>query len=350
MYSSFADEGLTPPSFCPDDSGKFSLEFKSSIELEALHKEKPKSSLLKGLSSTSSVESDKKVLDFLNSPALPNDCHIIKNDHDKPIQFGLTVPLTKEDIQKDCTLRSDAALLVQGLGCLKELDKAIDTLPNLNEDKFGMLSGLKGFSQLAINSLSPVTHKAMALALDNRKSLRTKASINIAEPELKSSLVEGDPWSTSLYPSDSTKVLLESKKVPALRAINVKQASKKSINHQKPMNKVLAGKLLKAKQASNSHKSLKTYHHNRRPYYDLPYNKRNNYNRSYYNPAPKVQGNPPPASAQGIIRPRDAPEESKANQQAAPSVKEEVPPSKLFRGTRGRGRGYFRGNRGGSRQ
>ena len=209
-----------------------------------------------------------------------------------------------------------------------------------------MLSGLKGFSQLAINSLSPVAHKSMNLALDHRKSLRSKASINIAESDLRTSLIEEDPWSMSLYPSDSTKVILESKKVPALRSINIKPTPRKLTGQQKPMNKAMAGRLLKAKQAASSQRALNSY--NCRQFQELPY-KRNIYNPPRYNPASQGQRPNSSAPSQGIIRAREAPAIPNSVQPVS-SDKEEAPPSKLFRGSRGRGRGSYRGNQGGSRQ
>ena len=249
MYCNFADSSLHPMSYNCPEPGKFVLDIKDSLDLGLLAKDPPKTQPLKGLSCSSSVEGDKEILEFLSSTLL-NDSHQIKDENGSEIQRGTTSALTKEMLSRDMNLRADASHAIQSLAAISELDKVIGTLPTQFPGKVGLFSGLKGLSQGALFSARSVAHKTLCAAQEQRKFLRGK-SLNITEPNLRSSLIESDLWASSLFPSNASQLLSESKKVPALRPLNIKSgANKNSSNLPKnKVNEAMLGKLLKAQKA-----------------------------------------------------------------------------------------------------
>ena len=335
MFSNFADKDLNPVSYSCPETGKFVLDFKDSLDLSCLAKDPPKTLPIKGFACSSSVEGDQKILDFL-SASLSSSSHQLKDENGVEIQQGATSPLSKDTLNKDQSLRADASLAIQALGAISELDKALGTLPDLFPERLGLLSGLKGLSHLALTSLRPVVHRSLTIVQEQRKFMRAKA-LNITEPDIRSSLVERDPWAPSLFPSDASQSVSDSKKVPALRQLNIKSNPSKASNnlaHHKA-NPAMLGKLLKAKRSQHNvnflrklaNRSFKGTQGSQYQNFSLP-------------PAYKANSQ---GSSQGVVRPRESfiPDSLKSFQAGD---QEGSPSRKFFRGGRGgRGRGSFRG-------
>ena len=334
MFSNFADKDLNPVSYSCPETGKFVLDFKDSLDLSCLAKDPPKTLPIKGFACSSSVEGDQKILDFL-SASLSSSSHQLKDENGAEIQQGATSPLSKDTLNKDQSLRADASLAIQALGAISELDKALSTLPDLFPERLGLLSGLKGLSHLALTSLRPVVHRSLTMVQEQRKFMRAKA-LNISEPDIRSSLVERDPWAPSLFPSDASQSVSDSKRVPALRQLNIKSNPSKASNNlaQNKPNSAMLGKLLKAQRSQHNanflrklaNRNFKGTQGNRYQNFSLPPSYKSN-----------SQG-----SSQGVVRPRESfiPDSLKSFQAGD---QEGSPSRKSFLGEGGGGRGSFRG-------
>ena len=105
-----------------------------------------------------------------------------------------------------------------------------------------MVSGLRGLSKLALDSLSSLVSSSLSTAKSHRKNLRQR-SLKIKEEPLKSELIDKDPWAPSLFSPNTSSVVLESAKTPAARQISINSNYSKANKDSRFLNLAKLGKL-----------------------------------------------------------------------------------------------------------
>ena len=222
-YCDYADKQFNPCSYEMTKDNKFSLTI-DSLDLASLGtptKSRSSPFSMKFLSLNSYNESDDSILKFLQAPMLDGESHILEGS----VQDKLTSSLSKEIRSEDASIRADSLTSVTALAVVKELDKAISFIgenasnQTRSEPWFAMFHGLKGLSELALNSLETLSSNFLQSAVEKRKVLRTKATEFIREENVKKKLLENKLFSPSLFSDEASKMVNDSILQPAPRAI-----------------------------------------------------------------------------------------------------------------------------------